>query len=84
MSIPDSISKASFEIEYHPHNARKIWDYNKAETDLINGSVGNIDYNNLLLGKNVHEQVKICNQTTLNIPNKTTLYDHRDPLWMND
>ena len=40
------------------------------------------------MGKNVHEQVKIFNQTILNIfrsfiPNKTTLYDARGTPRMN-
>ena len=61
MSKPDSISKVSFKIEYNPPNTREIWDYNKAETDLINRSIENIDCSNLLLGRNVHEQVKIFN-----------------------
>ena len=89
MSAPDSISKVSFKIEYHPPNTREIWDYNKAETDLIHRSIENIDCSYLLLGKNVQEQVKKFNQTIINIfhnfiPSKTTLYDDRDPPWMND
>ena len=43
----------------------------------------------MFLGKNVHEQVEIFNHTILNIIhnfiiNKTILYDHRDPPWMNE
>ena len=30
----------------------KIWDYKKARTDLINRFIENVDWSNLLLGKN--------------------------------
>lgn len=78
----------TFLIDEFPYT-REIGDYKKAETDLINRSIENIDCSNLFLGRNVHEQVKIFIQAIINIyhnfiPSKTALYDDRDPLWMND
>ena len=62
----------------------EIWNYNKAETDLINRSIENADWSSLFLGKNVHEQMEIFNQTIQNIfynfiSNKTILRDDRRP-----
>ena len=48
-------SNLNLKIEYTPPYNREIWDYNKAETDLINRSIENDDWSNLFLGKNVHE-----------------------------
>ena len=63
----------------------KIWDYKKARTDLINRFIENVDWSNLLLGKNVDELMEIFSQTILNIfdnfiLNQTILRDERDPL----
>lgn len=63
----------------------KIWDYKKARTDLINRFIENVDWSNLLLGKNVDELMEIFSQTILNIfdnfiSNQTILRDERDPL----
>ena len=63
----------------------KIWDYKKARTDLINRFIENVDWSNLLLGKNVDELIEIFSQTILNIfdnfiSNQTILRDGRDPL----
>ena len=57
----------------------------KAETDLINHSIENVDTSNFFLGKNVHEQVEIFNHTMLNIfhnfiPNKTISCDDQDQI----
>ena len=63
----------------------KIWDYKKARTDLINRFIENVDWSNLLLGKNVDELMEIFSQTIINIfdnfiSNQTILRDERDPL----
>ena len=70
-------------IEYpHPY-IHKIWNYNRAETDLINCAIKNCDWPSLFLGKNVHQQVGIFNKTLLNIfhnyiPSKFILCDNKD------
>ena len=69
----------TFLIDEFPYT-REIGDYKKAETDLINRSIENLDWSIFFLGKNVHEQVEIFDETILNtfhnfIPNKTILCD---------
>ena len=54
-------SKFNLKIEYPPPCTRKIWNYSRSETDLINRSIENFDWSKLLLGKNVHEQVELFN-----------------------
>ena len=80
-------SKLNLKIEYPPPYIRKIWNYNRAETDLINCAIENCDWPSLFLGKNVHQQVEIFNKTLLNIfhnyiPNKFILCDGKDPPWI--
>ena len=76
-------------IEYSQPYAREVWDYGKAQTDLINRAIDQFDWVNLFLDKNINEQVILFNQTILNIfhnfiPNKVILCDDRDPPWMNE
>ena len=76
-------------IEYPPPYAREVWDYGKAQTDLINRAIDQFDWINLFLNININEKVISFNRTTLNIfhnfiPNKIILYDYRDPPRMND
>ena len=47
-------SKLNLKIEYPPTDIRKIWNYNRAETDLINRAIENCDWSSLFLGKNEH------------------------------
>ena len=82
-------SKLNLKIEYPPPYTRKIWNYSRSETDLINHSIESFDWSKLFSGKNVHEQVELFNKTLLNIfhnfiPNKIIVCDDRDPPWMND
>ena len=71
-----------------PHYSREVWDYGKAQTDLINRAIDQFDWVNLFLSKKINEQVVLFNRTILNIlhnfiPNKIILYDDRDE-WMNN
>ena len=82
-------SKLNLKTEYPLPYIRKIWNYNRAETDLINRAIEDCDWPSLSLGKNVHQQVKILNKTLLNIfhnyiPNKFVLCDGKDPSWINE
>ena len=61
--------------EYLPPYAREVWDYGKAQTDLINRAIDQFDWINLFLYKNINEQVILFNRTISNIfhnfiPNK--------------
>ena len=82
-------SKLNLKIDYLSQYTCEICYYFKAETDLINRSIENVYRSNLFLGKNVHEQVEILNQTALNIfhnfiPKKTILCYNRHPPWISE
>ena len=82
--------KLNLKIEYIPLYACEVWDYAKAQTDLINCEVDQFDWFNLFLDKkNINELVILINGIILNIfhnfiPNKIILCYDRDPLCMND
>ena len=60
-------SKFNLKIAYSPTYIRKIWNYKRANIDLINCSIKNCDWPSLFLGKDVNQQVEIFNKTLLNI-----------------
>ena len=82
-------SKRNLIIEYPPPYIRKVWNYNRAETYLINHAIENCDWPILFLGKYVHQQVEVFNKALLNIfhnyiPNKFILCDDKDSPWINE
>ena len=82
-------SKLNLKTDYPPPSIRKIWDYNRSETDSINCSIEVFYWSYLFSGKNVHEQVELFNKMLLNIfqnfiPNKIILCEDKDPPWTND
>ena len=81
--------KLNLKIENPPIYVCEVWDYGKAQTDLVNRTIDQFNWVNLFLDKNIKEQVILFNRTILNIfhnfiPNKTILCNDRDPPWMND
>ena len=58
-------------------------DFNRAETDLTEGSIKSFDWEILLLVKNVHKQNILCNKTASNIFHNFTAHiiicDNKDP-----
>ena len=81
--------KLNLQIEYPPPYTREIWDYGKAQFDLINKTIENFDWNKLFSGQNIHDQVNLFNTTILNIfrnfiPNKVILCDDKEPAWVNE
>ena len=52
-------SKLHLQIEYPPPYIRKIWDYNRSETESVNCFIEIFDWSYLFSGKNVHEQVEL-------------------------
>ena len=81
--------KLNLKIEYPQPYTREVWDYGKAQTDLINRAIDQFDWVNLFLDTNINEKVILVNRTILNIfhnfiPNKMILCDDRDLPWMNE
>ena len=51
-------SKLNLKTDYPLPFTCEIWDYSKAENDLINRSIENVDWSTLFLRKNVHSKWK--------------------------
>ena len=82
-------AKLNLQIEYPTPYTREVWDYGKAQFDLINKAIKNFDWNKLFSGKDIHDQVKLFSATILNIfrnftPNRVILCDDKEPLYVND
>ena len=70
-------------IEYPPLFTREVWDYGKAQFDLINKTIENFDWNKLFSGQDIHDQVNLFHTTILNIfrhfiPNKVILFNDKE------
>ena len=52
-------SKLNLKTEHPPSYTRKIWNYSRSETALINRSVESFSWSKLFSGKNVHEQAEL-------------------------
>ena len=81
--------KLNLKFEYPPPYIRKIWDYNRSETDSINCPIEIFYWSYLFSGKYVHEQLELFNETLLNIfrnfiPNIIILCDDKGLPWMNN
>ena len=70
--------------EYLPPYEQQVWDYKHADTNSIQKSLNQVNWNRLFQNKNVNEQVAIPNNIILNIfsnfvPNKILTSDERPP-----
>ena len=66
-----------------------VWDHNKGDIDTIKKSPEQLNWENMLYQKYVHQQVSVLNKTLVNIfpkfmPNKLIACDDRDPPWINE
>ena len=82
-------AKLNLQIEYPPPYTREVWDYSKAQFDLINKVIENFDWNKHFSGQDIHNQVNLFNTTILNIfrnfiPNKVILCGDKEPACVND
>ena len=82
---------ASFDLRvcYPPPYERVLWDYKKANADLIQRSVREFDLLNLLTGLHPDNQVELLNDTLLIImrnfiPFKKTMINDKDIPWVTD
>ena len=72
-------AKVSLKVFSPPSYKREIWHYNRAQVNLIKGSIQHFDW---------EDQVELFDNTLLNIfrnfiPDKTKKCSHKDPPWMN-
>ena len=53
--------KLNLKIEYPPPYAHEVWDYRKAQTDLINSAIDQFEWVNLFLDKSINQQIILFN-----------------------
>ena len=82
-------AKLNLKIESPILYERLVWDYKKANIQLLNHTIETFNSEKLLENKNVNEQLHLFNKTMLNIfhnfiPNKNIICNDKDPIWFNN
>ena len=82
-------SSFNVNIYYPPPYQRLVWDYKKADANIIRKALDSVNWERLFDSKNINEQVIALNETILNVfrnyvPNKYITIDDKDPVWMNE
>ena len=82
-------SKLNLKIEYAPLYQRLVWDYKSADSQSINKAIEMFNWEKLFQNKNIHDQLKLFNETIVNIvsnyiPNKFITCNDKDPPWLNN
>ena len=82
---------AEFNLQFYypPQYYREVWHYNETNAELIRLAVNQLNWQKIFLDKCVNENVKIFNETVLNMLKKFTLHEtalchDRDPPWFNN
>ena len=89
MPSSDCIFKTHLKIEYPPLYERLVWDYENADLQTINKAIEMFNWEKLFQNKNIHDQLKLFNETIVNIvsnciPDKFITCNDKDSPWLND
>ena len=87
--MPSSDCIFKTQIEYPQLYERLVWDYKNADSQSINKAIEMFNWEKLFQNKNIHDQLKLFNETIVNIvsnyiPNKFITCNDKDPPWLND
>ena len=79
--------KINFRIPFPPSYKRKIWDFSRANSTLIQRAMNEFDWDGLFEGLDVNGRVSLLTETITNIfsnfvPNKTVTIRSKDAVWM--
>ena len=82
-------SKVNLKIVYSPLYERLVWDYKNADSQSINKAIEMFNWEKLFQNKNIHDQLKLFNETIVNIvsnciPDKFITCNDKDSPWLND
>ena len=77
-------SSFKLNIYYLPPYQRLIWDYKKADANIIRKALDTVNWKRLFDSKKINEQVIALNETILYVTNKYITIDDKDPVWMNE
>ena len=81
--------KVDIRVPLPPIFVREVWDYSKANAELIKKAISNFNWDNVFKDLSVDEKVVLLNETLLNIfrnyiLNKKIKCDYSQPPWMTD
>ena len=79
----------NLEIYYPPPYERQVWNYEKANSELIQRAMKNFNWDVLFTSMDIDDCIKLLNETLMNIfsnfcPSKTIICNDKDPPWFND
>ena len=82
-------AKFNLKIEYPPPFERLVWNYGKANTDLIRRAAVLFDWENAFMSLDINHKIKLFNDTLINIfsnfcPYKTIVCNDNEPPWLTD
>ena len=80
-------AKIDLKVYLPPPYDREVWSYDRAEVEQINRAITLFDWENILSPLETNEQVKLFNETLLNIfrnfiPHKLIKCSYKDPPWI--
>ena len=66
-----------------------MWDYKSADSQSINKAIGRFNWKKLFQNKNIHDQLKLFDETIVNsvhnyFSNKCITCNDKNPSWLND
>ena len=81
-----AFSESNLKIHYPPPYERIVWEYDKANKELITKIIDAFDLDKTFSERCVNDQVSLFNETLLNIMsnfilNKLMIFDDREPPW---
>ena len=84
-----TFAEFDFHIDYPPPFERLVWNYSKANVDMIQKAITNFNWENQLANLNVNEKVQYFNEIILNIfsnfcPSRLITCNDQDPPWYNE
>ena len=82
-------AKFNLEIFYQASYERVVWHYQDANSDLIQRSTFQFNWERAFSNKGDNKQISIFNETILNImtnfiPHETKIFNDREPPWINN
>ena len=80
-------AKIDMKVYLPPPYDREVWSYDRAEEEFINRAISLFDWESALSPLDTNEQVKLFNETLLNIfrnfiPHKLIKCSYKDPPWI--
>ena len=84
-----TFAKFNLEIEYPPPYERVVWDYNKANTELIQRAIDLVNWENIFANLDIESKIISFNDIIMNVfsnfcPSKTITCNDKDPPWLNE